>query len=252
MSTAQAEAGVSDVDEPGDSADVPGARGSTTRRSRVGAADRPRANRSPAAQRALDRRRRRATQRSTVGIVDRRRSSAGVRTRLSRPTELVARIPFAVLVIAVLAFGLALTLWLSTRSAQDSYQLSEARKQNQALTDRRDALKKAFESGDSPVAIANKAVALGMIPVKDRPRVVVGSDGRARMVGTPSPAVGAPDRAMGVGSGVNSPAPQPGTAPVGGTAQAPPAAPPVEVATAPAPNVLPGSAPADAAAQPTR
>ena len=43
-----------------------------------------------------------------------------------RPRALLARIPFVVLVIGSLAIGLAITLWLSTDSAQRSYQLSSA------------------------------------------------------------------------------------------------------------------------------
>src|ERR1700739_3252559 len=44
-----------------------------------------------------------------------------------RPQTLAAKVPFVVLVIGSLAAGLALTLWLSTDSAERSYGLCEAR-----------------------------------------------------------------------------------------------------------------------------
>jgi hypothetical protein len=50
-----------------------------------------------------------------------------------RPRTLAAKVPFVVLVIGSLGTGLGLTLWLSTDSAERSYQLSSARQTNRLL-----------------------------------------------------------------------------------------------------------------------
>jgi hypothetical protein len=109
---------------------------------------------------------------------------------VTSPIKAARRIPFAVVVIGLLLAGLALTLWLSTKSAQDSYQLGVARAQNEQLSDRLNALVKTYESGDSAPELSDKAGRLGMIPVTDVPRLVVGTDGRSTVVGDITPADG--------------------------------------------------------------
>ncbi|MGJ0120853.1 hypothetical protein ACQ7HM_16755 [Williamsia sp. MIQD14] len=231
-----------DLDEAGGSAS-----GTRRRRDRTGAADRPRENRSPAAQRAIDRRRRRATQRSTTTLVDHReRPAGGVVARIvASPADLLRRMPFAVLVIAILAVGLGLTLWLSTTAAQTSYELSAKRQENQTLIDRRDALKKSFESGDSAPELSDKATALGMIPASNVPRLVVAPDGRTRVEGEIAPATGTAAPSMNAGR-PTAVTPQPGSS-TGGNTAALPASAGTPDAAAPADqpmasNVLPGTA----------
>ncbi|MGU3294101.1 hypothetical protein [Williamsia sp. M5A3_1d] len=206
-----------DLDEAGGSAS-----GTRRRRDRTGVADRPRENRSPAAQRAIDRRRRRATQRSTTTLVDRRDApTGGVLARIvASPADLLRRMPFAVLVVAILAVGLGLTLWLSTTAAQTSYELSAKRQENQTLIDRRDALKKSFESGDSAPELSDKATALGMIPASNVPRLVVAPDGRTRIEGEIAPATGTAAPSMNSGR-PTAVTPQPGSSTGGNTAALP-------------------------------
>lgn len=183
------------------------------RADRTGVADRPRENRSPAAQRAIDRRRKRATQRSTATIAGRRRNDENFLRRVTRsPGDLARRVPFVVLVIGILSVGLGLTLWLSTTAAQDSYELSVAKQANQDLSDRRDALTKEFEAGNAAPEIAQKATKYGMIPAKDVARLVVGSDGRSRVVGEITAATGSPAPSLSGGSTGNTVVPQPGSA----------------------------------------
>ncbi len=50
-----------------------------------------------------------------------------------RPRTLLSKVPFVVLVIGALGVGLGLTLWLSTDSAERSYQLSDARERTRVL-----------------------------------------------------------------------------------------------------------------------
>ena len=134
-----------------------------------------RASRSALAQRAIDRRQRRIA-----------RGGESVVTRAIRNR----RVPFVVPIIVVLVAGLGLSLWLSTKAAQDSYRLGVVRSENQSLSDRVDTLKQTFESGDSAAALSDKAGKLGMIPSDNPPRMIVGADGKRRVVGQVSPAEG--------------------------------------------------------------
>lgn len=162
------------------------------RRDRSGVATSDRAGRSRAAQRAIDRRHRRMARgvdgtdarRSVTGVAGQGRSR-GIRSR-------VAAVPFVVPVIGLLVVGLGLSLLLSTKAAQDSYRLGAERAQNQTLMDRRDSLKRSFESGDSAPELSDKASRLGMIPARDPARMIVGANGKARVVGDPEPAQGKP------------------------------------------------------------
>lgn len=161
--------------------------------------------RSAAAQRALERRRKRLVREPNApvrsrdrrgvlpvsgGSVGNERDPNVVLRLVTSPIKAARRIPFAVVVIGLLLAGLALTLWLSTKSAQDSYQLGVAKAQNEQLSDRLNALVKTYESGDSAPELSDKAGRLGMIPVTDVPRLVVGTDGRSTVVGDITPADG--------------------------------------------------------------
>ena len=178
--------------------DQPGARSRRTAESGT-------RQRSAAAQRALERRRKRLVRepnapvrsrdrrdalRATGETVANERDSNLVARLVTSPIKAARRIPFAVVVVGLLLAGLALTLWLSTKSAQDSYQLGVAREQNEQLSDRLNALVKTYESGDSAPELSDKAGRLGMIPVTDVPRLVVGTDGRSTVVGDITPADG--------------------------------------------------------------
>ena len=95
--------------------------------------------------------------------------------------------------ILLLVLGaLALTLVLTTKSAQDSYSIDALRKQNQELQAGADALKQQVDAGDSAPALAKAAARQGMRPATDAAELIVGPDGKARLRGTPSPATGAP------------------------------------------------------------
>jgi len=160
------------------------------RRAGTGAGAAHRENRSRAAQRAVNRRASRLAKES------RESTASGGRTRTQpgavRPSlvERVRTMPFAVPVIALVALGLVGTLWLSTRAAQDSYELTMAKAQNQSLVDKRDALKRTYESADSAPELSDKAARLGLIPARNSARLVVGENGRIVVRGTPTPASG--------------------------------------------------------------
>ena len=109
-----------------------------------------------------------------------------------RPRALLARIPFVMLVIGALALGLGITLWLSTASAQRSYQLGSARTVNDALSQQKEALERDVLEAQSAPALADAARNLGMIPSRDTAHLVQDPAGNWVVVGMPTPAQGAP------------------------------------------------------------
>ncbi|WP_330253786.1 hypothetical protein OG874_04040 [Nocardia sp. NBC_00565] len=145
---------------------------------RVQAAERVK---SGAAQRAYAKRRMRAEQSGDQQSLPKQRASV-----------MAARIPFVAAIIALLGCGLALTLLLTTRSAEDSYQLGDAKATNRKLADERAALQREVEAADSAPELGARAGELGMIPAKDPARLVIGPDGGVTVIGKPTPAQGAP------------------------------------------------------------
>lgn len=109
-----------------------------------------------------------------------------------RPQTLLAKVPFVVLVIAALALGLGITLWLSTDSAQRSYQLGSARSLNDALAQQKEALQRDVLEAQSAPALADAARDLGMIPSTGTAHLVQDPGGNWFVVGQPKPAEGAP------------------------------------------------------------
>src|ERR1700760_322699 len=107
-----------------------------------------------------------------------------------RPRTLAAKVPFVVLVIGSLGTGLGLTLWLSTASAERSYQLSSARQTNRLLQEQKEALERDVLQAESAPALAEAARGLGMIPTKDTAHLIQDPTGNWMVVGTPKPAQG--------------------------------------------------------------
>ncbi|MDI9900636.1 hypothetical protein QM716_12305 [Rhodococcus sp. IEGM 1409] len=135
---------------------------------------------SGAAQRAYEKR--------TARAAGRTGTAAPAGPSISPRAMLKGRVPFVASVIGLLSIGLAVTLLLTTRAAEDSYQLSDARAYNQSLVEQKAALERDFQSRNSAPELANQASALGMVPAKDPARLVVHPDGSVEVVGTPTPA----------------------------------------------------------------
>jgi len=144
-----------------------------------------------------------------------------------RPRALLARIPFVMLVIGALALGLGITLWLSTASAQRSYQLGSARTVNDALSQQKEALERDVLEAQSAPALADAARNLGMIPSRDTAHLVQDPAGNWVVVGMPKPAQGAPPPPLNT----KLPDPVPPAPPVKAAAPKPPAAPKPGAAT---------------------
>ncbi|MGB6206161.1 hypothetical protein, partial [Mycobacterium sp.] len=136
-----------------------------------------------------------------------------------RPRTLVAKVPFVVLVIGSLGAGLGLTLWLSTDSAERSYQLGSARQQNRLLQQQKEALERDVLEAESAPALAEAARGLGMIPSRDTAHLVQDPSGNWVVVGTPKPAQGVSPPPLNTKLPDEKPAQPP--APPGNTAEVP-------------------------------
>lgn len=203
---------------------------------------------SGAAQRAYERRRQRVTTPAApVG------------------SELTGRAPFVAAILAMFGCGLALTLVLTTRAAEDSYQLSDAREANRVLSDERAALQREVAAADSAPVLAARARELGMIPADDPARLVVEPDGTITVIGEPAPAQGPPAPPLNAPPRSASPngadpgervVPVPATPPVPagsadpGNVLAAPGVDPAQPQPAPGGAPIPGQPPADAGPAP--
>src|SRR6201992_2226900 len=151
-----------------------------------------------------------------------------------RPRTLASKVPFVVLVIGALGLGLGLTLWLSTDSAERSYQLSHAREKTRLLQQQKESLERDVREAESAPEQAGAARKLGMIPTRDTAHLVQDAGGAWVVVATPNPADGVPPPPL------NSRLPEPGATPP----QAQPALPPeVAVRVTPGPTAPPLSGP---------
>ena len=109
-----------------------------------------------------------------------------------RPRSLAVKVPFVVLIIGALGVGLGLTLWLSTDSAERTYQISTAREQKRLLQQQAEALQRDVRQAQSAPALAEAARGQGMIPTRDTAHLVQSPEGSWVVVGTPKPADGVP------------------------------------------------------------
>lgn len=147
-----------------------------------------------------------------------------------RPRTLASKVPFVVLIIGALGLGLGLTLWLSTDSAERSYQLSHAREKNRMLQQQKESLERDVREAESAPALAEAARKQGMIPTRDTAHLVQDPTGNWVVVGSPKPADGVPPPPLNTKISDAPPPPPP----------APAALPPeVPVRVVPAPGVPP-------------
>lgn len=118
---------------------------------------------------------------------------------LARPTrpaarapQRAARVPFALVVVALVVGGMSALLALNTASAAN-----ELRRHDLALRDATAAmqvqqLQNEVAAASAPGALAAAATQLGMVPVTNPAFLVIGADGRVRVLGNPAPAVYVP------------------------------------------------------------
>jgi type II secretory pathway pseudopilin PulG len=119
-----------------------------------------------------------------------------------------SRASFVVMMMGLLAAGVAATLWLSTQAIADSYRLEQLRAFNARQAEQAQQLQRQVTQEESASALAQKAKALGMVPGGDPARILVNPDGSTTLVGQPKKAQGAKP--------APAPAPAAGTQPVQG------------------------------------
>lgn len=107
--------------------------------------------------------------------------SAGFRLRWP-----ASRASFVLIVMVLLAAGVAATLLLSTQAIADSYRLEQIREDNANLAERSERLQQEVNSAGSASSLAERAKALGMVPAGDPAHLVRKADGSIAVVGEPS------------------------------------------------------------------
>ncbi|MEU4250611.1 hypothetical protein AB0F15_24710 [Amycolatopsis sp. NPDC026612] len=99
-----------------------------------------------------------------------------------------SRASFVLMMMALLAAGVATTLWLTTQAIADSYRLEQLRTTNANLAETKEHLQRDVAKAESPASLAPAAQQLGMVPGGDPARIVVGPDGKTSLVGEPKKA----------------------------------------------------------------
>ncbi|WP_329044733.1 hypothetical protein OG738_25915 [Amycolatopsis sp. NBC_01488] len=99
-----------------------------------------------------------------------------------------SRASFVLMMMALLAAGVATTLWLTTQAIADSYRLEQLRTTNSNLAETKEQLQREVAKAESPSSLAPAAQQLGMVPGGDPARIVVGPDGKTSLVGEPKKA----------------------------------------------------------------
>jgi hypothetical protein len=147
----------------------------------------PRTGRTTAAERAYARRAQR------VELMQRERDpetapGAKPAAKVKRSRWPSSRASFVLMMMGLLAAGVAATLWLSTQAIADSFKLEQLRGDNAKMTEQVDSLQRDVAKQDSASQLAQRAKALGMVPGGDPARIVVGKDGSTTVVGDPEKA----------------------------------------------------------------
>ncbi|KOU33371.1 membrane protein [Streptomyces sp. WM6373] len=99
----------------------------------------------------------------------------GARPARPRPGGQAARMPFVLLVVALLAGGLISLLLLNSALNEGSFQLSRLKKETTALTDEEQALQRDVDAHSAPDALQRRARELGLVPGGSP--VFIGPDG---------------------------------------------------------------------------
>ncbi len=136
------------------------------------------AQKMSAAERAYDKRRRRAERMADPRL-----------TRVGHPIrETMARIPFVIVVLAVLAVGGVGVLYLNTRTDEAGMRTTESQDRSNDLRLGIEQLKRDIAGLDATPEIARRAQQLGLVPAGDPAIIRVPVKGPATVIGTPHPA----------------------------------------------------------------
>nr|WP_314248792.1 hypothetical protein [Streptomyces sp. DSM 40907] len=168
----------------------------------------------------------------TRGQAARLGRALGGRPARPRPGGQAARMPFVLLVVALLGGGLISLLLLNSALNEGSFQLSKLTKETTALTDEEQALQRDVDAYSAPDALQRRAHELGLVPGGSP--VFIGPDGK--VAGSAAPAEAPPSPAPSPPAAPAASAPVP--APASG--QPVPSAAPSAASGSPQPNQTPG------------
>jgi type II secretory pathway pseudopilin PulG len=101
-------------------------------------------------------------------------------------------VPFALLVVTLIAGGLGLLLLLNTASAANEVRRHDLAQQDARIAAQLQELQNEVAASAAPSNLARAADELGMVPAGNPAFLVEGSDGSIRVLGSPGPATGAP------------------------------------------------------------
>ncbi|MFJ6213961.1 cell division protein FtsL [Streptomyces sp. NPDC092296] len=133
------------------------------------------------------------------------RSRPAVRRTAAGRRQGPGRMPFAVLVVVLLAVGLIGLLMLNTALNQGSFELSRLQRETTRLTDEQQSLEQQIDQWSAPGALERRAARLGMVPGGNP--AFLRDDGK--ILGSPAPATGAPTPTASATARGTVPAPTP-------------------------------------------
>lgn len=104
-----------------------------------------------------------------LGSSDQPASRRSTRSRprlviVAAPARRAGRVPFAILIGAILVTGLVTLLMLHTMAAQDGFKVSALQEQQKSLNDQLQSLEQTVQADAAPSTLREKAAALGMLP----------------------------------------------------------------------------------------
>jgi hypothetical protein len=127
-------------------------------------------------------------------------STAGpARARRTRARS--SRIPFVLLILALLIGTTLSLLVLNTAIAVDSLKATALRQENNRRTEEVQRLEQQVVNGSTPEKLAGEAAAAGLVPAGTAGYLVVEPDGTSSFRGTPTPAAAAPPAPSGPPAG---------------------------------------------------
>ena len=103
-----------------------------------------------------------------------------------RPPQRAPRVPFAVLVVTLIAGGLGLLLLLNTASAANEVRRHALSAQDAGVAAQLQQLQNEVAASAAPANLAAAAAELGMVPAGNPAFLVVGSNGTVKVMGHPA------------------------------------------------------------------
>lgn len=112
---------------------------------------------------------------------------------MSRPAPKHApRVPFALLIVALVVGGLATLLVLNTASAANELKRHDLTAKDADVAAKVEQLRNEVAASQAPGNLARVAAQLGMVPAGNPAFLQIGANGKVRVLGSPGPATAPP------------------------------------------------------------